>query len=100
MDFIIIILNFVPNDYYTKNYNSYNYILKSTSDLLPLALEAPSLSVSGAGLKNFLTIHFLYRSGMGFSWGDLSLRFSLGYFPIPFVQSNLLYIKFFDKTVQ
>ena len=80
-----------------------SYILKSTSDLLPLPLEAPSLSVlgvSGTGIKDFLTIHFLHCSGMGFSWGDPSLRFSLGYFPIPFVESNLLYIKFFDKTVQ
>ena len=103
MDFIIIILNFVPNDYFTKNYNSYNYIFLNISDLLPLSLEAPSLSVlgaSGAGIKDFLTIHFLHGSGTGFSWGDPNLRFSLGYFPIPFVESNLLYIKFFDKTVQ
>ena len=102
MDFIIIILNFVPNDYFTKNYNSYNYIFKSISDLLPLPLEAPSLSVlgaSGAGIKDFLTIHLLHRSGMGFLWGDPSLRFSLGYFPIPFVESNLL-SSFFNKTVQ
>ena len=58
-----------------------------------IPLEAPSLSVlgaSGAGIKDFLTINFLHRSGMGFSWGDPSLRFSLGYFPIPFVESNLL----------
>ena len=87
-DSLIIILNFVLNDYFTKNYNSYNY--KSTSDSFPLPLEAPSLSVLGAGIKDFLTIHFLHRSGMGFSWGDPSLRFSLGYFPIPFVEFNLL----------
>ena len=61
MDFIKIILNFVLNYYFTKNFNSYNYILKGTSDPLPLRLEAPSLSVlgaSGAGIKDFLTIHF------------------------------------------
>ena len=95
MDFIIIILNFVLNNYFTKNYHFYNYIFLNISVSLPLPLEAPSLSVigaSGAGIKDFLTtsIHFLHHSGMGFSWGDPSLRFSLGYFPIPFVESNLL----------
>ena len=94
MDFIKIILNFVLNYYFTKNYNSYNYILKSTSDPLPLRLEAPSLSVlgaSGAGIKDFLTIHFYITLAWAFhGGGDPSLRFSLGYFPIPFVESNLL----------
>ena len=83
MDFIKIIFNFVPNDCFTKNYNSYNYIFKSTSDLLPLPLEAPSLSVlgaSGAGIKDFLTIHFLHRSGMGFSWGGSKPTIQSGIF--------------------
>ena len=62
MDFIKIIVNFVLNYYFTKNYNSYNYIFKSISDPLPLRLEAPLLSVLGAsdaGIKDFLTIHFI-----------------------------------------